>query len=52
VLALLELQQYYLSGKGGEMDGLLQEPLGRAPITMEQFLAENIREFRAEAAKA
>ena len=52
VLALLELQQYYLSGKGGETDGLLQELLGRAPITMEQFLAENIREFRAEAATA
>jgi len=50
--ALLELQQYYLSGKGGDVDGLLQELLGRAPITMEQFLAENVREFRAEAASA
>ena len=50
--ALLDLQQYYLSGKGGETDGLLQKLLGRAPITMETFLAENADEFRAQAAKA
>lgn len=50
--ALLELQQYYLSGKGGDADGLLEELLGRAPITMEQFLAENVSAFHAEAAKA
>jgi len=52
VAALLDLQQYYLNGKGGETDGLLQELLGRAPITMEQFLAENADEFRAQAATA
>ena len=50
--ALLELQQYYLNGKGGDVDGLLEKLLGRAPITMERFLAENVSEFRAEAAKA
>ena len=52
VTALLDLQQYYLNGKGGEVDGLLQKLLGRAPITMEQFLSENANEFRAEAANA
>ena len=52
VTALLELQQYYLSGKGGDADGLLEKLLGRAPITMEQFLAENVSAFHAEAAKA
>ena len=50
--ALLDLQQYYLSGKGGETDGLLQKLLGRAPITMEEFLKENAAEFRTQAAKA
>jgi len=52
VSALLDLQQYYLSGKGGETDGLLQKLLGRAPITMVEFLKENAAEFRPPAAKA
>jgi len=52
VTALLNLQQYYLNGKGGETDGLLEKLLGRAPITMDQFLAENAGEFRAQAANA
>ena len=52
VSALLDLQQYYLSGKGGETDGLLQKLLGRAPITMDEFLKENAAEFRPQAAKA
>jgi uncharacterized protein YbjT (DUF2867 family) len=50
--ALLDLQQYYLNGKGGETDGLLQKLLGRAPITMDEFLKENVAEFRPQAAKA
>jgi len=50
--ALLDLQQYYVNGKGGETDGLLQKLLGRAPITMAEFLKENAVEFRAQAAKA
>ena len=50
VTALLDLQRYYLSGKGGETDGLLQKLLGRAPIKMDEFLAENAREFRGQAA--
>jgi uncharacterized protein YbjT (DUF2867 family) len=52
VTALLELQEYYLGGQGGEMDGLLQDLLGRPPITMDQFLAECAGEFRAQAANA
>ena len=52
VTALLDLQQYYLNGKGGETDGLLQKLLGRAPITMEEFLTENANEFRDQAANA
>jgi uncharacterized protein YbjT (DUF2867 family) len=52
VTALLDLQQYYLSGKGGETDGLLRRLLGRAPITMDEFLKENAAEFRPQAAQA
>jgi len=52
VSALLDLQQYYVSGKGGETDGLLQKLLGRAPITMDEFLKGNTAEFRPQAAKA
>jgi len=52
VKALLELQEYYLAGQGGSVDGLLQRLLGRPPITMDQFLAEFAAEFRAQAANA
>jgi uncharacterized protein YbjT (DUF2867 family) len=52
VTALLDLQQYYLNGKGGETDGLLEKLLGRAPIKMDEFLVENASEFRAQAANA
>ncbi len=40
VNALLELQQYYVNGQGGEVDGPLQQLLGRAPVTLDQFLKE------------
>ena len=46
--ALLDLQAYYLSGKGGKIDGLLEQLLGHPPITMDQFLADFAGEFRAE----
>jgi uncharacterized protein YbjT (DUF2867 family) len=52
VTALLELQEYYLAGKGGETDDLLGRLLGRAPITMDEFLSENASEFRGQAANA
>jgi uncharacterized protein YbjT (DUF2867 family) len=50
VNALLELQEYYLGGQGGDVDGLLQDLLGRQPIAMNQFLRESAGEFRAQAA--
>ena len=52
VNALLELQEYYLGGQGGELDGLLHDLLGRPPINMDQFLQEYAAEFRAQAANA
>jgi uncharacterized protein YbjT (DUF2867 family) len=50
--ALLELQEYYTDGKGATVDGVLMGLLGRAPITMDQFLEEFAVEFRAQAAQA
>jgi uncharacterized protein YbjT (DUF2867 family) len=50
--ALLDLQAYYASGKGSSTDGLLQQLLGRAPITMDRFLSEFASEFRTQAARA
>jgi uncharacterized protein YbjT (DUF2867 family) len=52
VTALLELQEYYTSGSGGVVDGLLQKLLGRPPITIDRFLNEFAGEFRGQAAKA
>jgi len=52
VTALLQLQEYYTGGKGGGVDGLLQQLLGRAPITMDQFLVEFADGFRGQAANA
>jgi uncharacterized protein YbjT (DUF2867 family) len=50
--ALLDLQGYYTSGKGGTVDPLLQSLLGRSPITMDRFVAEFTGEFRSQAARA
>lgn len=52
VTALLQLQEYYLGGKGGDTDGLLQRLLGRPPVAMDQFLSESAGEFRGQSAKA
>jgi uncharacterized protein YbjT (DUF2867 family) len=52
VTALLELQQYYKQGGGARTDNLLQTLLGRLPITLDQYLAANAREFRDQAASA
>jgi uncharacterized protein YbjT (DUF2867 family) len=52
VTALLDLQQYYKQGDGAKTDGLLQELIGRAPVTLDQYLAANAREFRDQAASA
>ena len=52
VTALLDLQEYYTGGKGGAVDPVLQNLLGRPPISMDRFLAEFASEFRSQAAKA
>ena len=52
VTALLELQQYYKQGGGARTDGLLQSLIQRAPVTLDQYLTANAREFRDQAASA
>jgi uncharacterized protein YbjT (DUF2867 family) len=52
VTALLELQQYYKQGGGAKTDGLLEALIERAPVTLDQYLAANAKEFRDQAASA
>ena len=52
VTALLELQQYYKQGGGAKTDGLLKTLIERAPVTLDQYLTVNAREFRDQAASA
>jgi uncharacterized protein YbjT (DUF2867 family) len=52
VTALLELQQYYKQGGGARTDNLLQTLIERAPVTLDQYLKANAREFRDQAASA
>jgi uncharacterized protein YbjT (DUF2867 family) len=47
VTALLELQQYYTSGKGGEVTDVLPRVLGRPPVKLDEFLAESKDQFRS-----
>jgi len=52
VTALLDLQAYYTGGRGGEVDDVLANILGRSPSTLDQFLAEFADSFGAQAGKA
>ncbi len=52
VTALLELQEYYISGKCAEVTEVLPRLLGRAPRTLDQFLNEFKDSFRPQAAGA
>jgi len=53
VNALLELQQYYtVAGKGADVAPPIKDFLGRAPITLDQYLNENKDLFRSQAAGA
>jgi uncharacterized protein YbjT (DUF2867 family) len=52
VTALLDLQQYYKQGGGAKTDGLLRSLIEREPVTLEQYLTANAREFRDQAASA
>jgi uncharacterized protein YbjT (DUF2867 family) len=52
VTALLELQEYYRSGKCAKVTEVLPRLLGRAPRTLDQFLEEKKESFRSQAAGA
>jgi uncharacterized protein YbjT (DUF2867 family) len=53
VNALLELQQYYtVAGKGADVNPPIKDFLGRAPITLDQYLNENKDVFRCQTAGA
>ena len=53
VNALLELQQYYtVARKGADVTPPIKDFLGRAPITLDQYLNENKDIFRSQAAGA
>jgi uncharacterized protein YbjT (DUF2867 family) len=52
VNALLDLQQYYKNGHGGEVTDVLPKLLGRSPVKLNQFLEEFRDEFRSQAAGA
>jgi uncharacterized protein YbjT (DUF2867 family) len=47
VEALLELQQYYVSGNAGDVTDVLPGLLGRPPITLDEYLSENKESFTA-----
>ena len=52
VTALLDLLQYYRQGAGAKTDGLLKSLIEREPVTLDQYLSANAREFRDQAASA
>jgi len=53
VNALLELQQYYtVAGKGADVTPPIKDFLGRAPITLDQYLHENGDIFLSQTAGA
>ena len=52
VTALLDLQDYYKQGGAEKTDGLLKSLLGREPVTLDQYLKANVKEFRDQATSA
>jgi len=52
VKALIELQDYYVSGRAAAVDGVVEKVLARRARTMDAFLTENAGEFRGQAAGA
>ncbi len=52
VTALLELQEYYITGKCGTVTDVMPKLLGRPSITLDQFLNEFKDSFRGQAAGA
>jgi uncharacterized protein YbjT (DUF2867 family) len=52
IAAELDLQQYYVNGRGGDLDDVLEALLGRPAIRLDEYLSENKDAFRSHAAGA
>jgi len=52
VTALIDLQDYYVSGRAAAVDGVVEKVLGKPARTIDAFLAEFASEFRGQAARA
>ena len=50
--ALLDLQEYYLQGNGGELNDDIQRVAGHAPRSLDAFLSANASAFSKRAATA
>jgi len=50
--ALLDLQEYYLQGNGGELNDDIQRATGHRPRDIDAFLAANASAFSKRAATA
>lgn len=50
--ALVELQEYFLTGGAGELTPDVQQLTGRTPKTLDTFLSDNAAAFRKQAATA
>jgi hypothetical protein len=50
--ALLDLQDYYLHGNGGEFNDHIERITGHKPRSLSQFLAANAGAFAKKAASA
>lgn len=52
VNALVELQEYYRNGNGGQTDTTVRDLIGREPRTVDQYLNENAAAFTRQRATA
>jgi uncharacterized protein YbjT (DUF2867 family) len=52
VTAILELQEYYCTGRCAAVDGTVAKLLGKAERTLDQYLQENAASFQSQAASA
>jgi uncharacterized protein YbjT (DUF2867 family) len=52
VTAILDLQEYYLSGRCAAVDGTVSKLIGRPERTLDAFLRENAASFQRQAASA
>ena len=52
VTAVLQLQEYYRTGRCANVDGLVAKLIGRPEKTLDEYLRENVASFQPQAASA